>query len=147
MTIKQQPRAASDQAMWESVLALHSFVERRLAHALQRRFGVGLSEYRALEVLTQAEKGEHRMQELADRIGLGQSSVTRLVGRLESAGYAYKDTCADDKRGVYAVITDEGRKHYQDARSTYADTLGSALDAASTDGQLTRAVQALRGAA
>lgn len=87
------------------------------------------------------------MQELADRIGLGQSSVTRLVGRLESAGYAYKDTCDDDKRGVYAVITDAGRKHYQDARSTYTDVLGSALDTASDDDQLARAVQALRGTA
>ncbi|MFF3969379.1 MarR family winged helix-turn-helix transcriptional regulator [Streptomyces rubiginosohelvolus] len=149
MTVKQQqPRDASaDQAMWDSVLGLHTFVERQLAHALQRRFGVGLSEYRALEVLTQAEKGEHRMQELADRIGLGQSSVTRLVGRLESAGYAYKDTCDDDRRGVYAVITDEGRKHYRDARSTYADVLGAALDTASADDQLARAVRALRGAA
>ncbi|MEU5369395.1 MarR family transcriptional regulator [Streptomyces sp. NPDC005951] len=148
MPVKQQPRTASaDQAMWDAVLGLHTFVERQLAHALQRRFGVGLSEYRALEVLTQAEKGEHRMQELADRIGLGQSSVTRLVGRLESAGYAYKDTCDDDKRGVYAVITDEGRKHYRDARSTYADVLGAALDTASADDQLAPAVQALRGAA
>ncbi len=87
------------------------------------------------------------MQELTDRIGLGQSSATRLVGRLESAGYAYKDACDDDKRGVYTVITDVGRKHYQDARSTYADALGSALDAASDNDQLSRAVQALRGAA
>ena len=100
MTINQQPRAASDQAMWEAVLGLHTFVERQLAHTLQRRYGVGLSEYRALEVLTQAEKGECRMQELADQIGLGQSSVTRLVGRLDSAGYAYKDSCADCARAT-----------------------------------------------
>ncbi|MFF8466505.1 MarR family winged helix-turn-helix transcriptional regulator [Streptomyces griseus] len=147
MTIHQQPRAASDQTMWEAVLGLHTFVERQLAHTLQRRFGVGLSEYRALETLTRAENGEYRMQELADRVGLSQSSVTRLVGRLESAGYAHKDHCADDKRGVYAVITDEGRKHYQDARATYAEILSSALNTASTDDQLARAVQALRGAA
>lgn len=84
MTIHKQPRAASDQTMWEAVLGLHAFVERQLAHTLQRRYGVGLSEYRALEALTQAENGECRMQELADHIGLGQSSVTRLVGRLDS---------------------------------------------------------------
>ncbi|MDT0551323.1 MarR family transcriptional regulator, partial [Streptomyces sp. DSM 41529] len=71
MTINQQPRAASDQAMWDAVLGLHTFVERQLAHTLQRRYGVGLSEYRALETLYQAEKGECRMQELADHIGLG----------------------------------------------------------------------------
>lgn len=65
----------------------------------------------------------------------------------DSAYYAYKDNCADDKRGVFAVITDEGRKHYQDARATYADVLSSALNTASADDQLTRAVQALRSAA
>ncbi|RBL85573.1 MarR family transcriptional regulator, partial [Streptomyces cavourensis] len=77
----------------------------------------------------------------------GQSSVTRLVGRLDSAGYAYKDSCTDDKRGVFAVITEEGRKRYQEARATYADVLSSALNTASADAQLARAVQALRSAA
>lgn len=147
MTIHQQSHAVSDQAMWESVLGLHAFVERQLAHALQRRYGIGLSEYRALEALTQAEKGERRMQELADHIGLGQSSVTRLVGRLDGSGYAHKDSCADDKRGVFAVITEAGRKHYQDARATYADVLSSALNTASADEQFARAVQALRSGA
>ncbi|WP_367044732.1 MarR family transcriptional regulator [Streptomyces sp. Je 1-332] len=147
MTIHQQPRAASDQAMWEAVLGLHAFVERQLAHTLQRRHGVGLSEYRALQVLDQAEKGECRMQELADHIGLSQSSVTRLVGRLDSAGYAHKDNCADDRRGIFAVITDEGRKRYRDARATYADMLSSTLNTASADDQFARAVQALRSAA
>ncbi|MFJ2739237.1 MarR family winged helix-turn-helix transcriptional regulator [Streptomyces sp. NPDC087440] len=147
MTIHQQPRAASDQDMWEAVLGLQAFVERQLAHSLQRRHGVGLSEYRALEALAQTEKGERRMQELADRIGLGQSSVTRLVGRLDSAGFAHKDTCADDKRGVFAVITEAGRKRYQEARATYADVLSSALNTASADDQFARAVQALRSAA
>ncbi|MFK0252379.1 MarR family winged helix-turn-helix transcriptional regulator [Streptomyces sp. NPDC090445] len=146
MTSHQQRRAASDHAVWEAVLGLHAFVERQLAHTLQRRHGVGLSEYRALEVLIQAEAGECRMQELADSIGLGQSSVTRLVGRLGSAGYAYKDSCADDRRGVFAVITDEGRKRYQDARATYADILSSALNTAGADDRFARAVQALRSA-
>ena len=58
------------------------------------------------------------MQDLADKVGLGQSSITRLVGRLEAAGFAYKDLCPSDKRGVYAVITDEGRQRYQVARAT-----------------------------
>jgi DNA-binding MarR family transcriptional regulator len=147
MTIHQQPRAASDQAMWEAVLSLHAFVERQLAHTLQRRHGVGLSEYRALEALTHAEDGEYRMQELADRVGLTQSSVTRLVGRLETAGYAHKDTCSDDKRGVFAVITEDGRKRYQQAHATYTDVLSSALNTASADDQFARAVQALRSAA
>ncbi len=140
------PTAASDQAMWSRTLILHARVEGELARALQRGHGVGLSEYRALEALAGADDSELRMQELADRIALGQSSVTRLVGRLETAGFAYKDLCPSDKRGVYAVITDEGRSRYQAARATYGEALSSALDSLADDPAFAPAVQALRAA-
>ncbi|GAB3180971.1 MarR family winged helix-turn-helix transcriptional regulator [Streptomyces incanus] len=140
------PLRASDQAVWSRVLALHAHVERELAHALQRQHGIGLSEYRSLEHLHHSDKSELRMQDLADKVGLGQSSVTRLVGRLETAGFAYKDLCPSDKRGVYAVITDEGRERYRAARATYTEVLSSALNTFTGDLELGPTVQALRAA-
>jgi DNA-binding MarR family transcriptional regulator len=140
------PLRTSDQAVWNRVLTLHAHVERELALALQRRHGIGLSEYRSLEHLHHSEKSELRMQDLADKVGLGQSSVTRLVGRLETAGFAYKDLCPSDKRGVYAVITDEGRERYQAARTTYTEVLSSALNTFTGDPELGPTVQALRAA-
>lgn len=138
--------ATSDQALWGKVLVLHAHVERQLTQALQRKHGMGLSEFRALECLVQAHDGELRMQELADKVGLGQSSVTRLVGRLFSAGFAFRDLCPDDKRGVYAVITDEGRRRYADARGSYSEVLSSALNRAGATPELAGTVQALRSA-
>ncbi|MEV0694351.1 MarR family transcriptional regulator [Streptomyces sp. NPDC050388] len=140
------PLHTSDQAAWNRVLALHAHVERELTHALQRQHGIGLSEYRSLEHLHHSDKSELRMQDLADKVGLGQSSVTRLVGRLETAGFAYKDLCPSDKRGVYAVITDEGRERYQAARATYTEVLSSALNTFTGDPRLGPTVQALRAA-
>lgn len=134
----------SDQAVWNRVLALHAHVERELTLALQRGHGIGLSEYRSLEHLHHSGTSELRMQELADKVGLGQSSVTRLVGRLETAGFVFKDLCPSDKRGVYAVITDEGRRRYQAARATYAEVLSSALNTFTADPELGPTVQALR---
>ncbi|MBQ1090513.1 MULTISPECIES: MarR family winged helix-turn-helix transcriptional regulator [Streptomyces] len=145
-SIPPTPAASSDQAMWAKVLTLHAYVERQLTQALQRRHGVGLSEFRALECLVHADEGELRMQDLADRVGLGQSSVTRLVGRLFAAGFAVRDLCPDDKRGVYAVITEDGRRRYTDARATYADVLSAALNAAGATAELAPTVQALRSA-
>ncbi|THA26844.1 MarR family transcriptional regulator [Streptomyces sp. RKND-216] len=136
----------SDQDVWNRVLTLHARVERELAAALQRRQGLGLSEYRSLEHLYHSGTSELRMQVLADRVGLGQSSVTRLVSRLEAAGFAYKDLCPSDKRGVYAVITDEGRRRYEAARATYAEVLSSALNTFTGDPELGPSVQALRTA-
>ncbi|MFB0618335.1 MarR family winged helix-turn-helix transcriptional regulator [Streptomyces sp. AGS-58] len=143
-TISYTPAASSDQAMWGRVLTLHAHVERQLTQALQRKHGIGLSEYRALESLVQAKDSELRMQELAEKVGLGQSSVTRLVGRLFSAGFAFRDLCPDDKRGVYAVITDDGRQRYADARATYAEVLSAALNTAGADPELAGTVQSLR---
>lgn len=136
--------ASSDQAMWSKVLTLHAHVEHQLTQALHRKHGVGLSEFRALECLAEAADGELRMQDLAGKVGLGQSSVTRLVGRLDAAGLAFRDLCPDDKRGVYAVITDEGRQRYAAARGTYGEVLSSALNTVGAVPELTRTVQALR---
>ncbi|MFI6869685.1 MarR family winged helix-turn-helix transcriptional regulator [Nocardia sp. NPDC050406] len=131
-----------DEQMWNRVIALHAQVEQRLATALTRTHGLGLSEYRALGFLDESPDSELRMQELANRLGLNQSSVTRLVGRLDAAGFAERDLCPDDRRGVYTVLTEAGRKRYRDARGTYRDTLAAALDEA-PDGTAAALRQAL----
>ncbi|QLY32181.1 MarR family winged helix-turn-helix transcriptional regulator [Nocardia huaxiensis] len=121
-------KTSADNRLWNRMLQLHAHVESRLATVMQRRHGLGLSEYRALNHLDQAPESELRMQELADKLGLNQSSVTRLVGRLNAAEFTYRDLCPDDKRGVYTVITDAGRARYREARATYENTLSAALD-------------------
>ncbi|UBU12035.1 MarR family winged helix-turn-helix transcriptional regulator [Nonomuraea gerenzanensis] len=131
---------------WHHVLLLHARVEGRLGTALQRRHGIGLSEYRALGHLAASSTGELRMQELADKLGLNQSSVTRLVARLNAAEFTYRDLCPDDKRGVYTVITETGRARHAEAGHTYEETLRSALEeAGQADPALAAAVTALGG--
>ncbi|MER5319563.1 helix-turn-helix domain-containing protein, partial [Streptosporangium roseum] len=76
------PPVSDLAATWQHILLLHARVENRLAAALQRRHGIGLSEFRALGHLAASPTSELRMQELADKVGLNQSSVTRLVARL-----------------------------------------------------------------
>ncbi|MFE3449214.1 MarR family winged helix-turn-helix transcriptional regulator [Nonomuraea sp. NPDC059194] len=136
--------ATLDDDMWVGVVRLHARVEHELASALQRH-GLGLSEYRALCHLSTAAGGELRMQELADLLGLNQSSVTRLVGRLEASGLTRRDLCANDRRGVYTVITEAGRERKSGASATYEDTLTAALDRAAAEG-LGSTVEGLRAA-
>ncbi|RVX45467.1 DNA-binding MarR family transcriptional regulator [Nonomuraea polychroma] len=124
------PAPSALSSSWDHVLLLHARVETSLATTLQRRHGIGLSEYRALGHLAASPAGELRMQELADKIGLNQSSVTRLVARLNAADFAYRDLCPDDKRGVYTVITEAGRARYAEASLTYEAALRSVLEKA-----------------
>ncbi|MET9397409.1 MarR family transcriptional regulator [Kitasatospora sp. NPDC002965] len=122
----------ADTRMWGRLTALHAQVEGRLATVLQRRHGLGLSEYRALGLLAEAPKSELRMQDLATGLGLNQSSVTRLVARLNAADFTYRDLCPDDRRGVYTVLTEAGRARHGEARTTYEESLTAALDEAAT---------------
>ncbi|MGW6917422.1 MarR family winged helix-turn-helix transcriptional regulator [Kitasatospora sp. NPDC054939] len=137
-SVPAQPGAgaedSADARTWSRVTALHARIEHRLATALQRRHGLGLSEYRALGFLAAAPRSELRMQELAAALGLNQSSVTRLVARLNEAGFTFRDSCPDDRRGVYTVITEAGRTRHTEARAGYEQTLAEALDEAAAQG-------------
>jgi DNA-binding MarR family transcriptional regulator len=141
------PPVSDIAATWQRLLLLHAHVESKLATALQRRHGIGLSEFRALGHLAASPTSELRMQELADKVGLNQSSVTRLVARLNAADFAYRDLCPDDKRGVYTVITETGRARYAEASRTYEETLSAALEeAGQADPQLAAALTVLGAA-
>jgi DNA-binding MarR family transcriptional regulator len=61
------------------------------------------------------------MAELADSTLLSRSGMTRLVDRLEDKGLLERDTCTDDGRGCFAVLTDKGAALLRDARPTHLD--------------------------
>jgi DNA-binding MarR family transcriptional regulator len=54
--------------------------------------------------------GELRMSDLAAQVALSPSGLTRAVDRLERAGLVRRASCPSDRRGAYAVITDQGRE-------------------------------------
>lgn len=132
-----------DPRRWDQLTVLHAQVEHEIGRTLQRGHDLGLSEYRALCHLSTAPDGELRMQDLAARLGLNQSSVSRLAARLESAGLTYRDLCAGDRRGVYLVISEPGRARQAEAVGTYAEALAAALAGAAVDPALTPLVEAL----
>ena len=112
---------------WLKLIQIVSNVEADLGKVLQAQYGIGLSEYRALDILAQSQDSELRMQELATHLRLNQSSVSRMVERLERAGLTVRDLCPDDKRGVYTVLTEKGRERLESAQPDYEKALEAAL--------------------
>ncbi|EKO3588774.1 MarR family transcriptional regulator [Vibrio metschnikovii] len=119
--------------LWLRVKIIVDSVENQIAKDLQREYGLGLTEYRALGLLSESEKSELRMQELARLLGLNQSSVTRLVERLEKGGYTIRDICPNDKRGVYTVLTGRGRDIQEKVAIHFTKYLNDALNAVALD--------------
>jgi len=93
---------------WARFLHAHATIVRRLEAELQGERDLGLGEFEALLQLSLADLGRLRMSDLADRLVLSRSGVTRLVDRLEAAGYVARATCPSDARGAFAKLTDAG---------------------------------------
>ena len=68
-----------------------------------------LAWYDVLLELAEAPAGRLRLHELANRVVLSRSGLTRLVDRIAAAGYVCREPSPDDRRGTYAVLTDAGR--------------------------------------
>jgi len=105
---------------WQGLRILQGQVDVAADRALHAEHGISLSEYTALAALAYSDDDGHlRQQILADAIPLNQSSLSRLVGRLEKLGLTERYVCPNDRRGVYTQITDAGRAKVEESRPTY----------------------------
>jgi DNA-binding MarR family transcriptional regulator len=104
---------------WRAFLVAHSLVTRRLDEELRAAGGPTLAEYDALVQLSGADGGRLRMNELADRVLLSRSGVTRLVDRLVADGLVARVSCPSDARGSMAALTDRGRAALREAARTH----------------------------
>jgi DNA-binding MarR family transcriptional regulator len=105
-------------------------LNQTLDKLLVRRHDVMLSELFALVALREGAPRGMRIQDLADQLGLDQSSVSRLTARLQSRGLTERVRCEYDRRGVYCAITDAGRTLATEADQTFRSALTEALDKA-----------------
>ena len=72
--------------------------------------GLPLAWYEVLLVLDSVPEGALRLQRLMDTVLMTKSGVSRLVDRMETAGLVARSGCPSDRRGAFAVITEQGRE-------------------------------------
>jgi DNA-binding MarR family transcriptional regulator len=122
---------------WRSFLGAHIRLQRLLDDDLQSEHGLSLPEYDALLVLANAPDRRLRMHQVADRVLLTRSGVTRLIDRLVADGYVERTQCATDARGAEAVLTEAGLDRLREASGTHLRGIGDhfldAIDPADLD--------------
>jgi DNA-binding MarR family transcriptional regulator len=95
-------------ALWES----------RVDAELGALHGLGLSDFAALHHLAEAPAGRLRRVDLARRLAVTASGVTRLLGPLERRGIVTREADGHDARATYAVLTRSGKTLVKDATAT-----------------------------
>ncbi len=93
---------------WRIFLQTFATVTRKLEGQMRYENEMPLAWYGVLVHLNEAHQGRLLMNELAQTLVLIPSNLTRLIDRLEHAGFVRREPCPDDRRAIYAVITEEG---------------------------------------
>jgi DNA-binding MarR family transcriptional regulator len=123
-------------AVWERFLLAHALVVRELERELQAAEGLSLAEYEVLLRLSHAPERRIRMGELAEAVFFSTGGLTRLLDRLEQEGLVRRDRTCEDRRGVYAVLTECGQERLRQAARTHLSGIDEHFAAALTDEEL-----------
>lgn len=104
-----------EKAAWGGLLGMYGRLFRLIDADLQERFGISHVEFEVLLRLTWQPQRRARIQDLAAQSVLTRSGISRLVERLEKLGMVRREKADEDHRGAYAVLTDKGEAHFQEA--------------------------------
>lgn len=104
---------------WRAFLRTHTHLLRQLEQDLQTNRKIALGSYDVLVQLAEAPGNRLRMSELAEAVLLSRSGLTRLVDRMQRDGLVSRAPDPDDARGLYTVLTEQGRDALRDAASVH----------------------------
>ncbi|QFZ17816.1 MarR family winged helix-turn-helix transcriptional regulator [Saccharothrix syringae] len=114
---------------WRELSSCYHDLAGRLDRALEDGHGVSLNEFETLDRLAAHDGESCRMLDLGGVIHLSQSALSRTVARLERDGLVERAMCAEDRRGVFVRITEQGRARHAEARRTHLAILADCLGA------------------
>ena len=100
------------------LLRAQSFVEARVDPGLGALHGLALRDLMFLMQLDQSPANRLRRVDLAARLNVSQSTVTRLALPLEKLGFVRREADPRDGRVGYVVLTKAGRQRVAEARAT-----------------------------
>jgi DNA-binding MarR family transcriptional regulator len=115
------PLCAVELDAWRGLLRAHAALTKTLDAEMEAEHALALSSYEVLLHLAAAERRRMRMCDLAESVLLSRSGITRLVDRLERDGLVARDSCPQDARGSFAVLTDAGALRLRAAGATHID--------------------------
>lgn len=119
--------------------ALHLFIvlsranEWVHAHADKeiRKYGLTRTEFSVLDLLY--HKGRQPIQQIGSKVLMSSGNITYVVDKLEKKGYVTRKDCAEDRRLVYAELTEQGREFIEDVFPRITDIIEEAVSGLSSE--------------
>ena len=110
-----------EQKSWRAWLSASHLLNDRLSRELQERHGITIADYEILVRLSEVPDRRMRMSELASATLSSRSRLSHQIDRMERAGFVERQVCDDDRRGSFAVMTDQGWHALVDAAPDHVE--------------------------
>jgi DNA-binding MarR family transcriptional regulator len=120
------PKTATDLlsdeelAAWKAFLRAHSTMLRRISRDLDEAELPPLAWYDVLAALRDAPDQRLRQVELAERVLVSTSGLSRMLDRIEGKGLARRTSCDTDRRSFYIQLTEQGAAMLDEMWPVYA---------------------------
>ena len=108
-----------EEIVWRNLMRLAFGLPRVLADDIQRASGVTWAQFSVLMHLSQSDDLQLRMSDLAWRVELSPSRISRVVDELITDGLVERRACPGDRRSIVAALTEAGSVTLQDAWPHY----------------------------
>jgi DNA-binding MarR family transcriptional regulator len=110
------PRWLNDDELraWKSLSLMHLQLQARLGRGLLAH-GLSYQDYLVLASLSDQPDGRRRAVELSEELGWEKSRLSHHISRMCERGLVTKQPCPSDQRGIFVLLTDEGRSTLHDA--------------------------------
>ena len=117
---------------------------RTLSAQLKAEHGLSITDYEALYQLSHAEGRRMKRVDLARRLLLTPSGVTRLLEGLEEAGLVERSVSSTDHRVIYAELTEAGAAKLEAASCSHLLSIRALLETHFSDEELELLAELLR---
>src|SRR6266511_1784713 len=128
---------------WQALLHAHHDLAGTLDAELREEHGLSLGAYDVLVRLARAPERALRMTELAERVMLSPSGLTRLVDQLCDEGLVQRERVQRDARVVLARLTTRGRQVVRQAARTHLRGIREHFTGRLSEAQLRNVASAL----
>lgn len=127
----------AEQRSWQNYLNAALRFHAAMDHCLTDSHHLSVIDMRVLDILDKSRNGAARMGDLADALAANAHHMTKRISRLEERGLVRREQNPEDRRGVVATITAEGRSVARHASIDYAQGVKTHLVGSLSRRQLT----------
>ena len=118
---------SQEHRAWRSYLAATRLLASQLDRELQRDSQIPHTYYEILVQLSEAPNRSLRMSDLADASESSRSRLSHAVSRLEKNGWVRREICPTDRRGAFAILTDDGFAALKNAAPAHVESVRTHL--------------------